>query len=210
MYLGFMKRGLSLTLYAVAICAATAVLYMPALLILLPPVWLYAFFDAMNLNSCDGEYFDKVEDGYITFDFLPDLHSPLLQNINKGFWGRSLIFVGSMFFMYNLLQILGDNFFHTEQLVYISWIINDILNYTPRFIIAVVLIIMGVSLMKKKNSTNEDEELFREFVRDIEDVATKAQKEIMTDKNTDTTADKDAREYIKEAEFTEDEVKEDE
>jgi len=166
MYLGFMKRGLSLTLYAVIICCAAMILYMPGILILLPPVWLYAFFDALNLNSCEYEDFRTIEDDYITFDFIPNLRSPLLENINKRFWGKSLIFMGSMFLIYNGLQVLGS-FAYDMDHSYIGWIINDILNYAPRFVIAVILIIMGKSLVwGNKQKAKLDEEIIEKFAED--------------------------------------------
>ena len=51
MYLGMMKRGVSIMLAACLIFAVGGVLGISILLVLLPVVWFFAFFDTFNLRA---------------------------------------------------------------------------------------------------------------------------------------------------------------
>ncbi len=164
MYLGFMKRGLSLILYVVAIACVAIVLSMEELLILVPPVWMYAFFDAINLNGSSEEYFESIQDDYITFDVIPGLDS--LTNFSpdtKNIWGKGMVFVGFAFLFYNALNVAGQMAYFAN-LNSLGWLINDILHYSPRLIISAVLIIMGKSLIT--GNRKKDEINFRIYVDD--------------------------------------------
>ncbi len=165
MYLGFMKRGLSLIMYIVAIGCAVAILTMEELLILIPPVWMYAFFDAVNLNSADKEYFETVKDDYITFDLLPGFRTPSFSYESKKLWGKGLIIVGFTFLGYNALNILGE-FAYNLGFSAVGFFINDILRYAPRFIISVILIISGKYLISGNRKNNSDMVNFTIFVDD--------------------------------------------
>ena len=51
MYLGLMKKGASLMLLFCLTIALSGFLNLSFLLILLPVIWFYSFFDAMNLRN---------------------------------------------------------------------------------------------------------------------------------------------------------------
>lgn len=170
MYLGFMKRGLSLIFYVVAIGCVAMVLTIEELLILIPPVWMYAFFDALNLNGADPEFFKTVEDNYITFvslDILPGFKAPSFSLETKKLWGKGMIAAGMIFLSYNILTILGE-FAYNLNMPAFGWFINDILRYAPRFIFAVILITSGKALItgNKRFSDTMD---FTIYVNDFSD-----------------------------------------
>ena len=51
MYLGYMKRGISLMLMFVGVIFVSALLNIGLLCIVLPVIWAYALFDALNLRT---------------------------------------------------------------------------------------------------------------------------------------------------------------
>ena len=56
MYLGYMKRGVSLMMVFSGVLALAIFLEMGALAVLMAPVWLYSFFDGYNLRRrLEGE-----------------------------------------------------------------------------------------------------------------------------------------------------------
>lgn len=182
MYLGFMKRGLSLILYVVAIACVTMILSMPELTILIPPVWMYAFFDAINLNGSDEENFSRINDEYITFDLLPGLKNlPSFTYETKKIWGKGLIFTGIAFLCYNILTFVGEIAFFAN-LEIVGYLINDVLNYSPRLVVGCVLIIMGKSLIAG-NRHKENEMNFSIFVEEHthEDSPETVEAQVVTD-----------------------------
>ena len=67
MYLGFMKRGVSLMsicLMWIAFCAWTG---FEVGLFIVPVIWFYSFFHVHNLNSLPDEEFYQQEDYYMLF-----------------------------------------------------------------------------------------------------------------------------------------------
>ncbi|MDE7051315.1 MAG: hypothetical protein K2O92_00170, partial [Lachnospiraceae bacterium] len=65
MYQGFLKRGTSLmTIFFVEIFLA-GIVNIDWILLGLPVIWSYSFFDSMNTNSLSDEEFSKIEDRYL-------------------------------------------------------------------------------------------------------------------------------------------------
>ena len=56
MYLGYMKRGVSLMGVFCLLIAITGFLNLGILFFLLPVIWFYAFFDTLNLRSMSYEF----------------------------------------------------------------------------------------------------------------------------------------------------------
>ncbi len=166
MFLGFMKRGLSLVLYVVAIACIAMMLSMEELIILVPPVWMYAFFDAINLNGCDEEHFSKIKDDYITFDIIPGMRNiPVFSDDTRKLWGKGMIYIGIAFLCFNILNIIGQLAYFLD-LNKFGWIINDLLHYSPRIIISVILIMMGKSLISGNRKNSSEAINFSIFVDD--------------------------------------------
>ena len=207
MYLGFMKRGLSLILYVVAIACVTMALGMEELIVLVPSVWMYAFFDTLNLNGCDEEMFREIKDDYITFDLLPGMKNISITKSARNLWGKGMIFVGIFFLASNILSIVGQ-LAYSMNLERLGWFINDILNYAPRIIISAVLIFTGKYLISG-NKPKGEEINFRFFVEDLSEER-KDDEIIVTPSEEPEIVDADYEEETYVEEVTDEEVKEEE
>ena len=84
MYLGYMKRGVSLMGLFFLIFAIMGFLGLSFLAFLLPIIWFYAFFDTMNLRSMSYEFLPQD-------DFLFHLDSINAPELVKFFQRRHLL-----------------------------------------------------------------------------------------------------------------------
>ena len=84
MYLGYMKRGVSLMGLFFLIFAIMGFLGLSFLAFLLPIIWFYAFFDSMNLRSMSYEFLPQD-------DFLFHLDSINGPELVKFFQRRHLL-----------------------------------------------------------------------------------------------------------------------
>ena len=65
MYMGFRKQGISIMLLFWGTFALTSVINMGWIMLILPILWFYSFFNVHNLKSLSEEDFYSVEDSYI-------------------------------------------------------------------------------------------------------------------------------------------------
>ncbi|HJB87773.1 MAG TPA: hypothetical protein IAA14_00005, partial [Candidatus Blautia excrementigallinarum] len=65
MYMGFRKQGISIMLLFWGTFALTSVINMGWIMLFLPILWFYSFFNVHNLKSLSEEDFYSVEDSYI-------------------------------------------------------------------------------------------------------------------------------------------------
>ena len=84
MYLGYMKRGVSLMGVFCLLIAITGFLNLGILFFLLPVIWFYAFFDTLNLRSMSYEFLPQD-------DFLFHLDSLSSGKVLKFFRQRHLL-----------------------------------------------------------------------------------------------------------------------
>ncbi len=155
LYMGFMKRGLSmLLLFAVAVFVAS-ILNMGELAMLIIVIWFYAFFDAINLGWLDPERFAQIEDSYLCFD------DDALKNIFKtrnGFTkyaGIGLVVFGAAVLWENTVSRIIDvvydyNIFAYEML----WTVNRML---PRIAVSILVIVLGIKMIKAKKEEVREE-----------------------------------------------------
>ena len=67
MYMGFMKRGLSLMSYFILIISISVWLNIGPLMLIALIIWFYSFFDTQNLSSTPDDEFYSLEDQYLIF-----------------------------------------------------------------------------------------------------------------------------------------------
>lgn len=145
MYMGFMKRGISLmSLFFLLIFLATWLRF-DTLLFAIPIIWFYGFFHTHNLRSMPEEEFYAMEDTYI--DFPGFFHSKkLLQQKYHKIFAITLILIGVSILwnnMWNLLwQVIPDMYYYE---------ISRILDSIPQIIIGIAIIVLGVYLIRGKN-----------------------------------------------------------
>ena len=149
MYLGLMKKGTSIMSIFFGVIATAIVLDFPWIMFIVPVLWFYAFFDAINYNNMPYEEKEFVEDKFL----LDDRELKLLVRNNRTLVGIICVILGGCV-IYN--NIVND----------IMYIINNsflrgVLRDIPTLIIAVVIILFGIGLVKSKDGKETDYKEFR-------------------------------------------------
>jgi len=152
MYLGFMKTGVSLlSIFVMSIMLAS---YTQMGIMALPicVIWTYGFFHANNLGGLNDEEFYRTEDGYL-FGLsemeLSSFRDSIAGKYRKAFAIILIILGVSMLwqaFCRMLRHLVGNDFYY-EYIGRFTGIISDDL---PKFIIALVIIWLGVKLIQGK------------------------------------------------------------
>lgn len=146
MYLGFMKRGISLLTSICLLSFAALWLEFGSLMIFFPVIWFYSFFDSINRNSMSDEDFYALEDDYcFHLDEISSSLNGILQGKYKLIAAAILIFIGADMLLNNFNYYLAALF---------GWeIIGRFQIYTdrlPQLVFAIVIILFGIYLIKGK------------------------------------------------------------
>jgi len=145
MYMGFMKRGISLMAAFFALIFVSSWLNLGPLMLAMPVIWFFAFFDTHNLRSAPDDEFYSLEDNYILVpDFIKE-KSNLIQGKYRTVFAIILIIIG--------FSILWNNMFEIVKVVlpdYISNFIYRFGHYFPQLIIGFAIIAIGLYLIRGK------------------------------------------------------------
>lgn len=152
MFLGFTKTGVSLMTIFFSLVAAVSWLGLDAILFLLPVVWFYAFFDAMNKNSLPEEEFEKLQDDYIFFGFMDEFGTFFKGRYQKIVLAVILIVIGLHMLFTNGIEILSLAGIDISYEVY-----RIIFDFIPQTVIGLLIIIAGVYLIAGKKKVLEQE-----------------------------------------------------
>lgn len=165
MYLGLMKKGISLMTLFMGIIAILGFLRLEVFAFLLPVVWFYAFFDTFNMRNLSDEE-RKSEDKFIlNADQMFD--SSLKNKLNGVFSQRhkllgGIFIIGGIYLLYeNLLSSYIYHIFGENEWIY------DLINNIPTVIIAFIIIAIGINLIRGGKASNvnliEKKDDFKEF-----------------------------------------------
>lgn len=152
MFLGFVKEGVSLMVIFFGIIAVISWLGIDALVYLLPVVWCYAFFDAMNKNSLPEYEFEKLQDDYIFLDFMDEFDTFFKGGYQKIILAIILIVVGFHMLVSNGISILAMAGVEISHEVY-----RVIFDFIPQTVIGLLIIIAGIYLIVGKKKVLEQE-----------------------------------------------------
>lgn len=140
MYQGYMKRGLSLLLAFFLVIFVSTYFYLGTLVLFLPVIWAYAFFDSYSLRS-QLSAGTAPED---TFLFgLSDMDSKRLGELLRkrhSLIGWVLVAVGIYMLYDMLMDQLGGLFFGWFG----EWIYSLLRYGAPRLVITVLVILLGL------------------------------------------------------------------
>ena len=157
MYLGYMKRGVSLMGLFFLIFAIMGFLGLSFLAFLLPIIWFYAFFDTMNLRSMSYEFLPQD-------DFLFHLDSINAPELVKFFQRRHLL-AGVLLILVGIYILL-----HTfvVPIFYFTFNINlyPLFEGLPTLIVAVGIILLGIYLIRSTVSHKAIEDDYQEYHQD--------------------------------------------
>lgn len=150
MYMGFKKQGISIMgIFWLTIAVATG-LNFGWLLMTLPILWFYSFFNVHNLKSLTDEEFYSIEDDYI-------LHLDRVF-IDTGFAVEKYRKLIAGILIVSGLAVLWNSFWDVLEWILPSfmqdfiWRVNSLL---PRLIMAVVIIGLGIYLVRGKKKELE-------------------------------------------------------
>jgi hypothetical protein len=153
MYMGFMKRGVSLMSAFWLLIFLASWLNLGPLMFAMPVIWFFAFFDTLNLRAMPDDEFYAMEDNYI---LLPDLSSSkmkLFQEKYRNIIALVLIIIGFAILWNNAYDIISDIL--PEELSYFMYRVGY---YFPQLLIGFAIIAFGLYLIrgKKKDLDSQD------------------------------------------------------
>ena len=140
MYLGLMKRGVSLLLAFSVITAVSGAFGMSFLVVLLPVIWCFSFFDTFKLRSLDPESLAAL-DYYLFIGNTNNRESILNLLRRKRFIVGIVCIVFGVYFLFeNVFMYFAYRFIDYE-------VIYDIMHKIPAAIGGILVIALGIFLM---------------------------------------------------------------
>lgn len=155
MYQGYMKRGVSQTVFTCALVFIAVFLEMGVLAVLIVPLWLYSFFDSYNLRRQVREGIPP-EDDYLFG--LSDMDSRRLDQIlsrRGSLIGWVLIVVG----FYNVYQIFARRILGAlrDYFPFFDWVYGLLVWDMPRIMGTVLITALGVWFIRGPKAPRQDE-----------------------------------------------------
>ena len=159
MYMGFMKRGLVLMSAFFLLIFLSAFLNTGALMLIMPILWFYAFFDTHNLRSMPDDEFYALEDDFVFINQIPKDSLKVFRDKYKNIIALVLIVIG--------ITILWNNFFDLVRSILPDYIGERVTNaiynigyYFPQLLIGAAIVALGLYLIRgKKKELDHSAEL---------------------------------------------------
>jgi hypothetical protein len=145
MYMGFMKRGVSLMSAFFVLIFLTIWLSLGPLLLALPVIWFFAFFDTHNLRSMPDDEFYAMGDDYILIPEFAKEKTRFLQSKYRNVLALALIIIGFSILWNNVYDLL-DKYLPS----FISTAIFNFGHYFPQLMIGFGIILLGLYLIRGK------------------------------------------------------------
>lgn len=146
MFMGFMKRGVSLMSLFFLIIFLSTWLETGPLLYALPVLWFYSFFDSINMAWANDQEFAGFQDGYL-------FKSESLSRFNEKISNRGALYGGILLVFFGVYLIL-------RKLV--AWfcfeLLSGVVAVFPQIFLGIVIILIGFWLIvgKKRELEKRD------------------------------------------------------
>lgn len=145
MYMGFMKRGISLMSAFFLLIFLSSWLELGPLMFIMPIIWFFSFFDVFNLRSMPDSEFALMEDDFILYPEFTKEKIRLLQSKYRSILAYALIIIG--------ITILWNNMYNLFR-----WFLPDYLRdlvysfgrYIPQLFVGCAIIALGIYLIRGK------------------------------------------------------------
>ncbi len=154
MYQGFLKRGTSLMSLFFAEILLACMVNIDWLLLGLPVIWAYAFFDSINTNSLPDEDFNKLKDGYLFTEYSGNFK--IQSSKLRVPAAVVLILMGGYILLENIVYMLRSLFGYS----YHWWLMDLVFDYFPRLAFAAAVIIAGLYLIKGKKIQMDNDDTY--------------------------------------------------
>ena len=142
MYLGMIKRGVSIMLLFAAITAVTGFLNLPLFAMFLPVLWFFAFFDTFNIKGMSYEEQVVYKDKFL-FNLDELAGKDFMAIISKR---HVLIGWGCVLFgVYMIFQNIRHTIENMLEVFFPQ--IRYLFNAIPTFVVALLIIILGIYLV---------------------------------------------------------------
>ena len=153
MYMGFRKQGISIMLLFWGTFALTSVINMGWIMLFLPILWFYSFFNVHNLKSLSEEDFYSVEDSYILHldQFIGSTDSAFKKH--RTVLAVLLILFGAAVLWNDITDIL-----YWILPSFISSVLSNIFFRLPGIVIAVAIIAAGIYMLRTRTLQSDQEE----------------------------------------------------
>lgn len=145
MYMGFMKRGVSLMTAFWLLIFLSTWLNLSPLMFAMPVIWFFAFFDTFNLRAMPDDEFYALEDEYLLIPEFAKEKSKLIQSKYRNVLALILIIIGFSILWNNLTSMI--NYYLPN---YLSYAIYQIGRYFPQLVIGIAIIALGLYLIRGK------------------------------------------------------------
>lgn len=145
MYMGFMKRGISLMSSFLLIIMLSTWLNLEPLLLAVPIVWFFSFFDTHNLRSLPDDEFRAFRDDFIIMPEFTKKSAETVRGKYRNIIAVSLIVIG--------FALLWNNVFALIQLYlpdYVSRFLYRIGHIFPQMLIGAAIMAFGIILIRGK------------------------------------------------------------
>ncbi len=157
MYMGFMKRGVSLMGLFFVIVFASTWLNLGPLIAIAPIIWFYAFFDTHNLRSMPDDEFYALEDNYIAMPEFFRERAGMLQDKYRSLIAVIFIVIGVSSLWNNVYDMIEGS---------VPWFIANAFykfgRFIPQLFVSILIIALGVYLIrgKKRDLDNIEKDKF--------------------------------------------------
>lgn len=152
MFMGFMKKGVSLMAAFTIVVFLASWLNISPLLFLLPLLWFYSFFDCINIGYSSDEVFADLEDKYLfTIDTLFSSRARFSRKAGLAA-GFALLLIGGYMVWNNIMSGLYNGRIINDWELYRQ--IRNFGDLFPQIIIGIAIVIIGIKLVmgKRKES----------------------------------------------------------
>jgi hypothetical protein len=145
MYMGFMKRGVSLMSAFFLLIFLSIWLDMGTLLFAMPIIWFFAFFDTFNLRAMPDDEFYAMEDRYLIISDITKEKAQVLQSKYRNVLALILIVIGFTILWNNLLDLFRDLMprFMIDLMYHFGY-------YFPQLLVGFGIIALGLYLIRGK------------------------------------------------------------
>lgn len=145
MYMGFMKKGISLMGLFIASMMICGCLRADILAFVSVLIWFYSFFHARNIAACEEDVFENLQDDYIWTDFVNE-RNITVSNPTLRKWGAGILIVfGAVLLWQNLSQIIYN-------LIPDRWwnVLSPMVSSVPEVVVALLIIYIGLRMIMGK------------------------------------------------------------
>lgn len=150
MFMGFMKRGVSMMSLFFLIIFLSSWLGIGPLLYLLPVLWFYSFFECINLICDDDEEFAAVKDRYL---FRMNSFTGLHEQLSK----RAGLYIGVILLFFGLYLVASRLLLQFRYALspQAARCLDSIFAVFPQAFVGVIIILIGIRLIRGKKEELE-------------------------------------------------------